>query len=178
MTKSSYDTILLTAAVVCLLATASPATAASSKAATARAAFERLKGLAGEWRGTIGDREKGQAATVSYRLIANGSAVAETLLAGTPHEMITVFHLDGDKLVLTHYCAAGNQPKLSLTKKSTPDVLDFDFVSGTDMKSKQDEHMHSLRIRFEGANAIVTEWDGSKDGRKSDTTKFFLIRQP
>jgi hypothetical protein len=90
--------------------------------------------------------------------------------------MITVYHLDGDRLVLTHYCAAGNQPKLALTRKSTADTLDFDFVSATNMKSRKDMHMHSLRIRFEGANALVTEWDGFKDGRKTDTTKFFLKR--
>ena len=44
------------------------------------------------------------------------------------------------------------------------------------MKSKKAEHMHSLRIRFETANAIVTEWDGFKNGRKTGTTKFFLSR--
>ncbi len=45
------------------------------------------------------------------------------------------------------------------------------------MKSKKVAHMHSLRVQFEGANAIVTEWDGFKNGRKTDTTKFFLTRQ-
>jgi hypothetical protein len=144
---------------------------------SAQATFDRLKTLAGEWRGTIGERGTGQPAAVSYRLIANGSALVETILAGTPQEMITVYHPDRDKLVVTHYCAAGNQPKLALTKKSTPEVLDFDFVSGSNMKSKNDEHMHALRIRFEGANAIVTEWDGFKGGRKTSTMKFFLTRQ-
>lgn len=175
MTKPRSTPILLTAALGCLLTTASLA-AATATATNARAAFERLKGLAGDWHGTVGDREKGEAGMVNYRVIANGSAVAETILAGTPHEMITVYHLDGDQLVLTHYCAAGNQPKLALTRKSTADTLDFDFVSATNMKSRKDMHMHSLRIRFEGANALVTEWDGFKDGRKTDTTKFFLKR--
>jgi hypothetical protein len=144
---------------------------------SARAAFDRLKTLAGEWRGTIGERGQGEETTVAYRLIANNSALAETLFPGTPHEMITVYHLDGIKLLVTHYCAAGNQPTLALTKKSTADTLDFDFIRATNMKSKKDSHMHSLRIRFEGANAIVTEWDGYKEGRKTETTKFFLTRK-
>ena len=80
---------------------------------------DRLKTLAGEWRGTMGQRGKGEETTVTYRLIANNSALAETLFPGTPHEMITVYHLDSDKLLLTHYCTAGNQPTLALTKKST-----------------------------------------------------------
>jgi hypothetical protein len=144
---------------------------------SARAAFDKLKTLAGEWRGTIGERGKGEETTVAYRLIANNSALAETLFPGTPHEMITVYHLDGDKLLVTHYCAAGNQPTLALTKKSTAEALDFDFIRATNMKSKKDDHMHSLRIRFEGANAVVTEWDGFKNGRKTETTKFFLTRK-
>jgi hypothetical protein len=150
---------------------------AASQPITAAAAFEKLKTLAGEWQGTVGERGKGEVGTVTYRLIANGSALAETLFAGTPHEMITLYHLDREKLVLTHYCAAGNQPKLALTKKSTPELLDFDFVSGTNMKSKKDEHMHALRIRFENPNAIIAEWDGSKNGRKTDTTRVFLTRK-
>ena len=144
---------------------------------SAQAAFDKIKTLAGEWRGTIGERGKGEETTVAYRLIAGGSALAETLFPGTPHEMITVYHRDGDKLLVTHYCAAGNQPTLALTKKSTADTLDFYFIRATNMKSKKESHMHSLRIRFEGADAIVTEWDGYKEGRKTETTKFFLARK-
>ena len=27
-------------------------------------------------------------------------------------DMISMFNLDGDRVVLTHYCAAGNQPRM------------------------------------------------------------------
>ena len=48
----------------------------------------------------------------TYRVTAAGSAVMEVLFPGTDHEMVTVYHQDGDDLILTHYCAAGNQPRM------------------------------------------------------------------
>lgn len=170
-----HISLLLAAAGLCFAAFG--ASAQRTGPPSARAAFDKVKTLAGEWRGTIGERGKGEETTVAYRLIASGSALAETLFPGTPHEMITVYHLDGEKLLITHYCAAGNQPTLALTKRSTADTLDFDFIRATNMKSKKDDHMHSLRIRFEGANVVVTEWDGFKGGRKTGTTRFFLTRK-
>ncbi len=105
--------LTLTACLICLAASA------GDKPTPAQAAFERLKGLAGEWRGRIGDREKGPAATVLFRTTAADHTVMETLFPGTAHEMVTMYHLEEGKLVLTHYCAAGNQPRMALTKKST-----------------------------------------------------------
>jgi hypothetical protein len=51
-----------------------------------KAAFEKLKGLAGNWNG---EGPHGMATPVSYQLSANGTVVMETLFAGTPHEMLT-----------------------------------------------------------------------------------------
>jgi len=42
-----------------------------------------------------------------------GTAVLERFThpgSGGPQTMLTVYHLDGDDLLLTHYCVAGNQP--------------------------------------------------------------------
>src|SRR5438445_12143379 len=115
----------------------------------AQEAFDKLKGLAGEWQGRIGDREQGPPMTVLYRTTAAGHTVMETMFPGTPHEMITMYHLETGKLVLTHYCAAGNQPKMALTKKSTADLLDFNFIGGSNIQSRRDGHMHAARLRFE-----------------------------
>lgn len=163
--------LTLTACLICLAASA------GDKPTPAQAAFERLKGLAGEWRGRIGDREKGPAATVLFRTTAAGHTVMETLFPGTAHEMVTMYHLEEGKLVLTHYCAAGNQPRMALTKKSTADVLDFNFIGGANLSARRDGHMHAARIRFESRDALATEWDYFQDGKKSDTKKFFLKRK-
>ena len=150
---------------------------AADKPTPAQQAFDKLRGLAGEWEGRIGDREKGPVASAHYRTTAAGSTVMETLFPGTPHEMVTMYHLEEGKLVLTHYCSAGNQPRMALTKKSTPDTLDFNFIGGSNIQSRRDGHMHSARIRFEGRDGLATEWDYFQDGKKSDTKKFFLKRK-
>jgi hypothetical protein len=62
---------------------------------------------------------------------AGGSVVMETMMAGTDYEMINMYHLDGDDLVLTHYCAGGNQPTMRLDRaKATATELPFVFTGG------------------------------------------------
>ncbi len=151
--------------------------ASAAEPVSARAAFERLKTLAGEWRGTIDKRGEGDPVAVGYRVTASGHAVVETLFPGSAHEMVTVYHLDRDRLVLTHYCAAGNQPQMAMTRKSTPDALDFDFTGGANIKPGKDGHMHALRLHFLGPNELKAEWDSFKNGRKAVTKTFFVTRR-
>ena len=144
---------------------------------SAQAAFDKLKTLAGEWTGKAGEPGKEHDVTIIYRVTSGGHALAETMFPGTDHEMITMYHLDGDKLLLTHYCKVGNQPRMALTKKSTTDTLDFNFVGGTNMKSRKDGHMHSARIHFVGSDTVASEWDYFKDGKQSGSEKFTLKRK-
>ena len=143
----------------------------------AQDAFNKLKELAGEWHGRAGDREKGMEATVIYKTTAAGNTVMETLFPGTTHEMVTMYYLEDGKLVLTHYCAAGNQPRMALTKKATPEMLDFNFIGGANISSRRDGHMHAARLRFIGKDALESEWDYFQDGKKTDTKKFYLKRK-
>ena len=143
----------------------------------AQGAFQKLRGLAGEWHGRAGDREKGMEATVIYKTTAAGNTVMETLFPGTAHEMVTMYYLEDGKLVLTHYCAAGNQPRMALTKKSTPDTLDFNFIGGANISSRRDGHMRAARIRFIGKDVLESEWDYFQDGKLADTKKFYLKRK-
>src|SRR5690242_6473548 len=79
-----------------------------------------MKRLAGDWIQVGPDGKASDQVVATYRVTAGGSAVEETLFAGTPHEMVTVYHMDGDDLVLTHYCVAGNQPHMKAEKQSDP----------------------------------------------------------
>lgn len=142
----------------------------------AAAQLETLKGLAGTWTGKAGEGDKAFDATVEYRVTANGTAVMETLFAGTPHEMVTVYHLDGDQLLLTHYCAAGNQPMMRATPSSDPRTLSFDFVRGTNMKPG-DMHMHSAKLVVVDDAHLESEWVSWKGGKPADTAKFALTRK-
>ncbi len=150
---------------------------AASPSISGKDAFAALKGLTGEWHGNINEKGKGPEVTVVYRVTAAGSAVLETLFPGSDHEMVTVYHLDGGKLVLTHYCAMGNQPHMALDKRSTAEDLVFDFAGGSNVNPRKDLHMHSARIHIESPDALMGEWTAFKDGKEAEVTRFFLARQ-
>jgi len=153
----------------------STAFAADGAKVEAKEAFTKLKSLAGEW---TGEAEKGQPANkIVYRLISNGSVVMETLFPNTDHEMVTMYMLDGDDLRMTHYCAAGNQPRMKLdAKASTPDKLEFIFDGGSNLDPAKDMHMHAGRITFKDKNHIVSEWDAYSGGKKMGSNSFVLSR--
>ena len=154
---------------------AAPAAAKKSPAAEQ---LERLKSLAGTWTGkaTHPGSPAGMDTTVTWRVTSGGSAVMETIDPGSDHEMVTLYHLDGGKLVLTHYCASGNQPTMRLVKSGDPRTLAFDFARGTNMKPG-DMHMHALRIQFVEEGAVTTEWTSWKDGKPAGAIRLALARQ-
>jgi len=120
-------------------------------------AFEKLKSLAGTWDATM-LKPDGEKTTVEYRVTADGSVVMETMFVGTPHEMINMYTVDGDALLATHYCSAGNQPTLRFNAgKSNADQLVFDFVKVT---GKDTPYINGVRIRFDGPK-VVEEWSSS-----------------
>ena len=165
----------------CLAAVCAPLTGADAPSGPAsnpaKTAFERLKSLAGQWEGTVSRSDTGPAVKVIYRVTSNGSVVLETLFPGTDHEMMTVYHLDGSDLVLTHYCAMGNQPRMRLSAESTADRMVFEFTGGSNVRPDKDVHMHSGQIQFEGADTLVAEWDVYQNGKRIDSNKFFLKRK-
>lgn len=165
-------------AVVSLFAAAQAFAAEPSASAKVepKAAFERLKSLAGEWQGQAGHGEQKFPATVTYRLASNGSVVMETLMPGTPHEMISMYHLADGELVMTHYCAGGNQPRMKLdTATSTKDELKFAFVGGTNLDPAKDGHVHSGTLKFEGAG-LVSDWTFWAGGKEQGHNVFNLKR--
>jgi len=165
-------------AVVSLFAAAQAFAAEPSAPAKVepKAAFERLKTLAGEWQGQAGHGDQKFPATVTYRLASNGSVVMETLMPGTPHEMLSMYHLDGAELVMTHYCAGGNQPRMKLdTAASTKDELKFAFVGGTNLDPAKDSHIHAGALKFEGAG-LISDWTFWAGGKEQGHNVFNLKR--
>ncbi len=118
--------------------------------------LEKLKSLAGDWQGKD---SKGGALKVSYQLISNGSSVMETLMPAKEPSMVTIYHLDGDNLMMTHYCSMANQPRMRAAA-APGDVkkLDFSFVDATNLASPSDAHMHNLVITFQDKDHISQEW--------------------
>jgi hypothetical protein len=162
----------------------------------AKVAFAKLKTLAGSWKTKIvddkdaasKDHETAKAkehkedhpsdAPVTYKLTGADSALVETQFPGMPHEMVSVYHLDGSELRMTHYCAMGNQPRVKLDRaKSTPDELIFVFDGGTNLDPEKDMHIHGVRIKFEKDGRVKSEWEGYANGKKASTTTFEMTKQ-
>jgi hypothetical protein len=145
------------------------------KADSKSTAFEKFKSLAGEWVGKKG--KDGPEMTVQYKITSGGSAVVETIMPGTDHEMVTVIHPDGDEVLLTHYCMIGNQPQMKAPGKLDGDKLAFQFVKATNLKSDKDFYMHDVTFTFVDKDTIKTEWTHFADGKSSGSVVFELKRK-
>ena len=142
---------------------------AGSERVTAAEALGRLKTLAGKWDARV-MKEDGPPASVEYRVTSGGTAVMETLFGGTPHEMITMYTIEGEELIAQHFCAMGNQPRLRLDRaKSSTDelIFAFDKVAG-----KHDDHLHDGWIRIKGTGGLEASWNFKASGPK----KFWGVR--
>ena len=144
---------------------------------TGSEAYQRMVKFAGEWTGKT-QTPDGSSATVVYKVTSAGKTVMETLFPGTDHEMVSMYHMDGSALVMTHYCAAGNQPHLRLNEsKSTPTEFVFDFAGGTNLDPARDSHIHGLVLRIKSDSQLEAEWTSYKDGKKSEGLLYLITRK-
>jgi hypothetical protein len=143
-----------------------PRTAPSS--GPGAAAWERLKSaLPGSW---IMPGKSGPF-VVSYRLVSGGSALVEEWGAGTQHETLTVFYPDHADLLLTHYCAQRNQPRLRVAEASADTVV-FRFVDVTNRQPGQDMLVERT-LRLGPDSFDDTEVYRGDDGHDETTTYHF-----
>jgi hypothetical protein len=142
----------------------------------AQQGFERLKALEGEWIDVDGIFGAKGAVAVTYKVTGSGHAVVERFPVNTPHEMVTIYHLDGDQLTLTHYCASNTQPRMR-SKGLAGNVLGFQFADGANIDPAKTSHMHAARIEFVSADEIRATWDNWKDGKADHSATFRVLRK-
>lgn len=159
--------------VILLTLSLAAATTVSLAAPTAEQSFDKLKTLAGEWQTQTPD---GKPATVSFRVMANGSSVISEIDAPGDN-MISVFHMDKDRLLLTHYCGAGNQPRMQALTSADGKTLTFDFIDGTNIVPSQMGHMKRLVVTMIDANHHSEEWGFATTDGKEMVEKFELQRK-
>jgi len=141
-------------------------------APNAQESFDKLKSLAGTWEGTS---PKGPV-TVSYRVMANGSSVVSEI-TGPEDNMISVFNMDKDRLLMTHYCGAGNQPRMVASTSPDGKILTFDFVDGTNIMPSQAGHMRELVVSMPDGDHHREQWVfATTDGKEMKET-FELTRK-
>lgn len=144
------------------------------------AQFKQLKSLVGTWEGTIPSHEDGepQPITVTYELTAGGSVVLEKEHVGTPMEMLTLYYMDGDDLVLTHYCMLANQPSMKAQPSEDPNVIPFGFNGGANIITGNEMHMRSVEHTLVNENHIQSTWTMHNEGELANTSTIDLHRKP
>lgn len=131
---------LVTACVLAVAAFVATPCAAES----AQQSFDRIAALAGHWQGTFAN---GRAHSVDIRTSAGGTVIVETWTLGPERESITIYHLDGERLLATHYCPQGNAPRLQRVATgddATPARIAFEFVDGANLQPPDGWHQHSF----------------------------------
>ena len=139
----------------------------------ASAQLEQIKKLAGRWEGTSDHMAEQGPSVVEYKITSGGSAVVETLFPGTPHEMVSIYHDEGGRLAMTHYCMLGNQPTLKLVKS---DGNNFKFTLASGIKSLKEMHMHQLVLTWQDPDHITQTWTSYQDGKPQEPSEFKLAR--
>jgi len=130
----------------------------------AKKSFEQLKSLAGSWEGK---NSMGEALQVSFKVTSGGSALLSEI-QGHGEDMITMFHLDGpNKLELTHYCGAGNQPRMLATISPDGKTITFDYQDATNLASPDAGHMQRVVIAILDTNHHTEEWTFADHGKQT-----------
>ena len=136
-------------------------TSAAFAESPAQKSFEELKALNGTWEGRT---PKGEAVEVSYRVTSNGSPLMSEIKG--KEDMITMFNLDGDRLLMTHYCAAGNQPRMVAGASPDGKTFTFAFLDATNLATPDAPHMNHLVISMPDANHHSEEWVYNDHGKE------------
>jgi hypothetical protein len=141
--------------------------------------FDQLKPLVGKWSGTV--THPGQQAqppetvATEFKLTAAGSAIEETLMTGTPHEMVDMYADESGKLAMIHYCALGNQPHMVL-KQADPTQIVLEMGPTVGIDAATDQHMHALTLEFPDANHLTERWTSYEGGKPGETVVFTMAR--
>jgi hypothetical protein len=143
-------------ALICI----STALAAQSNA---QKALDKFKSMAGTWEGKS---PSGDTSEVTYRPEAGGTSVMAEIHMGT-EEMVSMFYVDGDQLMMTHFCPSNNQPRMEATISPDLKTVSFDFLDATNLPSPQAGHMHRAVYIFGDADHYSEEWTWKKEGKDS-----------
>jgi len=140
----------------------------------AQKSFDQLKSLSGSWEGKNAD---GKPLLVSFRNTAGGSALMSEIMGEGHENMISMIHLDGpNRLLMTHYCGAGNQPRMAATTSPDGKTITFDFFDATNLATPDAGHMRRVVFTLVDANHHTEDWTFAA-GQGKEMKEFFDLHR-
>jgi hypothetical protein len=131
----------------------------------AKKSFDQLRTLVGSW---SGKNSAGTPLQVSIRSTSADSALVNEVHGGGTgsEDMFSVFHLDGDRLVMTHYCTAGNQPRMAASVSPDGKTITFEFFDATNLANPDAGHMERVVIEILDVNHHTETWTFIDHGKE------------
>ncbi len=129
----------------------------------AKPTFDALKSLEGTWEGK---NNQGQLLKITFRETAGGSALLSEIHGVGPENMVSMIHMDGDRLLMTHYCGSGNQPRMKATLAPGGKSVIFDFVDATNLASLDAGHMQHVVFAMPDTDHHTEEWTFLDHGKE------------
>jgi hypothetical protein len=135
-------------------------------------AFDKMKLLAGTWEGKTTD---GHAVSEKFEVMSAGGSLMSDLNMEEP--MTSMFYLDGNQLMMTHFCPSKNQPRMKATISPDGNTITFDFLDATNLATPETGHMHRAVYILMGPDSLAEEWTWRQKGKESKD-RFELHRKP
>jgi len=140
-------------------------------APNAKTSFESLKTLAGQWEAKD---PSGKEQTITWKVVSAGSVLMESM---QEESMVTMYHVDNNRLMLTHYCSAQNQPRMAAKVSDDGKTFTFDFIDGTNIASPDDGHMRKLVLTIQDKDHFSEHWFFAQKGKDADHGIFQFTRK-
>ncbi|MCB9903054.1 MAG: hypothetical protein H6831_01465 [Planctomycetes bacterium] len=138
--------------------------------------FRMFTELQGDWYFVDENGDPTDDLALSYELTGGGSAVMERVFPGQDHEMVTMYYMDGGNLMLTHYCAVGNQPTMIEMPTDSQRVVIFEFYRGTNLDPSTSSYMHDAKFEFLDVDRMRSTWRFYKEGKPAGEEVMDVIR--
>ena len=151
-------TALSAVATFSLLATSTGVLAQSN----AQKTLDRFKSMVGAWQGKS---PSGGTSEVTYHLAAGGTAVMADMHMAD-EDMVSMYYVDGDQLLMTHFCPSNNQPRMKAVISPDLNTVTFDFLDATNLPGPQTGHMHRAVFLFSADSTHYSEeWTWKQEGK-------------
>jgi len=156
MTKQTRISVIF--AALALAATAALAQTDAQKA------FAAIKNMPSTWEQKMPD---GKTLQVNFKVVSGGSAVMSEILGMGKDNMISMFNMDGpNRLLLTHYCSAGNQPRMQASVSPDGKTMTFNFVDATNLATPDAGHMQRMVLTLLDESHHTEEWTFNDHGKE------------